>query len=279
MTDDIIDQVINEAETIAIEEPIEGNEATEEVNEAPEAEEATEEVKATEETTEEVKPTEDIPFPKKAVNALARRDKKYSKLQAQHAADLSELQKFREQAQKAEIADVPQEDGFDNYGDYIKAVARHEVKVETSEENQKQQEAQFAEKEQAYVAERETYATDKALAAIAEIPEYQQLVTEHADVLQSLPPHLERAFLEADEPAYAFLALAKEGGLEGLADMTPARAAMEIGKAEVRGAALAKRKEITKAPAPLAPVRGSGKVNKSINDNPSSNDVMKWLNS
>ena len=278
MTDDIIDQVISEAETTAIEAPIEDN--TEETTEAP-TEEVTEDSteEATEGKTEEAPATEDTPFPKKAVNALARRDKKISKMQAEHAANLSELHKFREQAQKAEIADAPKEDAFDNYGDYLKAVARHEMKQETSAESQKQQEAQFAEKEQAYVAERETYATEKALAAIAEVPEYKQLVIENADVLQSLPPHLERAFLEADEPAYAFLALAKEGALESLSDMSPARAAMEIGKAEVRGAAMAQKKEITKAPAPIAQVRGTGKVNKSINDNPSSDDVMKWLKS
>ena len=277
MTDDIIDQVMGEAETVAIETPIEGNEDTTEAVAEEVTEETTEE--ATEETTEATDVVEDTPFPKKAVNALARRDNKIRKLQAEYAAATSELQTFRQQAEKAEKEDVPSEDSYDNYGDYLKAVARHEMKQEVSEENQRQQEAQFAEKEQAYVVERETYAIDKAKAAIEQIPEYQQLVTEHADVLQSLPQHLERAFLEADEPAYAFLALAKEGALEGLSSMSPARAAMEIGKAEVRGAAMAQKKEITKAPAPISKVRGTGKVNKSINDNPSSNDVMKWLNS
>ena len=274
MTDEIINQAIEEAtveapaETVA-ETPIEENAEPAQVEEAPEA---------TEETTEEAQATEDTPFPKKAVNALARRDKKYSKLQAQHAADLSELQTFREQAKKAEIADVPQEDAYDNYGDYLKAVTRHEVKQEASEETQKQQEAQFAEKEQAYVVERETYAIERAQAAIAEIPGYQQLVTENADVLQSLPPHLERAFLEADEPAHAFYALAKEGGLEELASMSPARAAMAIGKAEVRGAAMAQKKQTTKAPAPIASLKGGGKTSKSL-DTMNSDQLLAWVNS
>ena len=138
MTDDIIDQVMSEAETVAIETPIEGNETQEEATEAP-AEEVTEESQeeATEEATEEVKATEDTPFPKKAVNALARRDKKISKLQAEYAAATGELQKFRDQAQKAELENAPQEDAFDNYGDFKEAEIRHKLKQETSEENQK----------------------------------------------------------------------------------------------------------------------------------------------
>jgi len=278
MSDDIIDQVMSEAETFAIEEPINDNpeEVTEEVTE--ETTEETEE-EATKEIAEEAAATDDIVFPKKAVNALARRDKKISKLQADNAAAHSELQAFREQANKAKVDNVPNEDDYDNYGSYLEAVHKQKFEKEASAKAQEAQEAKVAETEQAYVAERETYAIEKAQAAIAAIPEYQQLVSEHADVLQSLPQHLERAFLEAEEPAYAFLALAKEGGLEGLANMTPARAAMEIGKAEMRGAAMAQKKEITKAPAPIAPVRGTGKTTKSINDNPSSNDVMKWLDS
>ena len=60
-----------------------------------------EEVKATEEIapTETIEP-EEIPFPKKAVNALSRRDKQIGKLQAQLAAERAELAKYREQAAK-----------------------------------------------------------------------------------------------------------------------------------------------------------------------------------
>ena len=270
MDDDIINQAIEE---VAAESQEEANtpEPIEQEEEATETEVVNEEQESTEETQVET------PFPKKAVNALARRDKKISKLQAEYAAAQSEIQTFREQAQTTQSENVPTEEQFDNYGDYLKAVAKHEFEQEATQKNEEQLQAQQAEKEQAYVAERETYATDKAREAIDKIPEYKELFLEHADVLQSFPPHLERAFLEADEPGLAFYALAKEGSLEGLMNMSPARAAMEIGKAEVRGAALSQKKQITNAPAPLQKLKGAGKVGKSP-DTMSSDELLKWAN-
>lgn len=220
---------------------------------------------------------EDVPFPKKAVNALSRRDKQIGKLQAQLAAERAETAKYREQQPKSPTDNSPKEESFDNYGEYLKAIARYEAKQELSENSRQQETQQSAIREEAWVNERSEYATERAKKAIETIPEYKQLFMEHADVLQSLPPHLERAFLEADAPEMAFYALAKEGRLEALLDMSPARAAMEIGRAEVRGEALSKARPVTRTPAPIQGVKGAAGSTKTL-DTMNSGELMKWFN-
>lgn len=230
---------------------------------------------ATEETTPtEASEPEEVPFPKKAVNALSRRDKQIGKLQAQLAADRAELAKYREQQTKSE----PKEESFDNYGEYLEAKARVKFEQEQSERAKQQQEQTTSSEREAWLAERESYAIDKARSAINSIPEYRQLLVENADIVQGFPPHIADAFYEAEEPALAFLALAKEGRLDELLKMSPSKAAIEIGKAEIRGEALSKAKQITKAPRPIDSLKGTGSSNKTL-ESMNSAELLKWMNS
>lgn len=256
MSEDIINQAIAESAPAEIA-PIETTPAAEEV------------------TPTEAHEPEDVPFPKKAVNALSRRDKQIGKLQAQLAADRAELAKYRE-VQKP-VDNSPKEEAFDNYGEYLKAVARHEAKQELSQNAEQQKKQTNTAQEEAWHAERTEYTTNKAKQAMDTIPDYKQLFMENADILQSLPPHIERAFYESDSPEMAFYALAKEGKLDALLDMSPQRAAIEIGKAEVRGETLSKAKQITKAPAPIEGLKGTGSSTKSL-DTMNSKELLDWLN-
>lgn len=254
--EDIINQAIAESTPVEIA-PIETTQATEEV------------------TPAEPHEPEDVPFPKKAVNALSRRDKQIGKLQAQLAADRAELAKYRE-VQKP-VDNSPKEQSFDNYGEFLKAVARHEAKQELSQNAEQQKKQTVTAQDEAWHVERTEYTTNKAKQAMDTIPDYKQLFMENADILQSLPPHIERAFYESDSPELAFYALAKEGKLDALLDMSPQRAAIEIGKAEVRGEALSKAKQITKAPAPIEGLRGTGSSSKTL-ETMSSKELLEWVN-
>lgn len=258
MTDEIINQAIESTPSIEaqVEAPVE---------------------QAPAETTPTETQEPEVIFPKKAVNAISRRDKQIGKLQAQLAAERAELAKYREQQPKTPVDNSPKEDAFDNYGEYLKAVARYEAKQELSESTKKQEETQAQARDEAWTLERSQYATERATKAIETIPEYKNLLMEHADVLQSLPPHLEKAFLEADAPELAFYALAKEGRLEALLDMSPSRAAMEIGRAEIRGEALSKAKPVTRTPAPIEGIKGVGGAGKSL-ETMNSTELLKWFN-
>jgi len=109
-------------------------------------------------------------------------------------------------------------------------------------------------------------------------PDYAQLVSEHADFLNNIPPHIDDAFLMAENPGLALYALMKEGNLEALEDMTPERALMEIGKAEIRGQGYLNRNKATNAPAPISPARGTGSTSKSL-ESMSVEDLLKKFNS
>lgn len=263
MSDDIINQAILDSTSVETPAPIDTPQETE--------------VKATEESTPtETHEPEDVPFPKKAVNALSRRDKQIGKLQAQLAAERAELAKYREQQAKA--PQLPSEESFDNYGEYLKAKNRAEFEQEQSEKTRQQQERQLSQQREQWIAERTDYAIDKAQKAIQSIPEYKQLLVENADIVNSFPDHVANAFYEADEPALAFLALAKEGKLDALLQMSPSRVAIEIGKAEIRGEALSKAKPVTKAPAPLEGLKGTGGSTKTL-DTMNHEQLMAWVDS
>lgn len=259
MNEDIINQAISESTAVESSEPIESPQ-----------ENATEE-----NTSTEPHEPEDVPFPKKAVNALSRRDKQIGKLQAQLAAERAENAKFREPTNKS--TQTLSEENYDNYGEYLKAQNRLEFENEQSQKNKQLEEQQATVEKETWIAERSDYAFEKAKHAIENIPEYKSLFMEHADIIQSLPSHVEEAFYEADEPALAFLALAKEGKLEALANMTPTQAAREIARAEIRGEALSKVKQITKAPTPIEGVKGTGGSSKTL-ETMNAKDLLKWLN-
>lgn len=271
MSEEIINQAIEAAPSPTTEpevaQPVDVNTSTE----------ATE---SKEDATEQNEPS-DIPFPKKAINALSRRDKQIGKLQAQLAAERAELAKYREQQNikpNSNATGLPKEEAYDNYGEYIKAVAKYEAQQELSQKQQEQENQKTQAELESWHAERTNYATEKAQKAIETIPDYKQTFMEHADILQSLPPHIERAFYEADEPALAFYALAKEGRLEEIMNMSAARAAIEIGRAEIRGEALAKQKPVTRAPQPIEGLKGGGgsSANKSL-ETMNSRELLEWV--
>lgn len=245
---------------------------------------------ATDETTdadaegapEAPKADDDVPFPKKAVNALSRRDRQIGKLRAEQQQLQAELERYRAQAKPQEQSnsqrpsDYPDEDKFDNYGDFLKAVARYEARQEMAEGNKRQQQEYQQSQEQQWVAKRESEIADQAAEVASSIPDFGQTIAEYADVIDSFPPQLERLFLECENPPMAFYALAKEGRLEDLLQMTPYRAAMEIGRAQDRGIALSQRRPITKAPAPIAPARGLGTTGKSLSDMDPAELLKRW---
>jgi hypothetical protein len=276
MTDEIIDQVINEAAEAPVEAAIEAP-----IDDTTQATESNEEVvdTANEEevkTVEAESPAEEV-FSKKAVRALSRRDKKLGKLQAEKAALNAELEKFRQQADKTISGDAPKEESFDNYGEYMEAVVRHKIKQEQTQNEQQEQQKQFEAKEQEWYEQRSQDVVNKSREAINDIPEYKQLFTENLDILNTMPQHVEYAFLEAEDAPLAFMALAKEGKLESLQSMSPAKVAMEIGKAEIRGAAMSKVKTITNAPSPIKPIKGAG-VNIKQPHQMSADEIVNWVN-
>lgn len=216
----------------------------------------------------------DTPFPKKAVNAISRRDKQIAKLKA----ELAEFKSMQEKA-KAESdykSSAPNEDDFDNYGDYLKAQILHEL---GNNSQQKQEPQQYTPEQQAqaqWYQERESQVATKAQEYSKSNPEFANLINEYSDVLDTIPPQVERLFFELNDASAAFYALAKDGLLENVVAMSPAMAASHILQAEKRGIEYLQTKKVTSAPAPIRSAKGAGKHTKTVNSM-SGEELLNWL--
>jgi hypothetical protein len=283
MTEDYIDEAIAsaaanaqpEAQQVAIE-PIAPDEGADQTSEEEQQKQA-------------AKNDEDSkPFPKKAVNAITRRDRQIGKLRAeqqQYQTRLRELEaKYQgsETGQKKPESSAPNEDDYDNYGEYIKASAKHEARHELEQQFAKQQkttqEQQQTAAQEAWIEQRSDALANATTDVFKENPALTQLVQENLDIIESIPPHVEMAFLHIEpiEAVQASLALIKEGKMESLFNMPPARAAAEIGRAIDRGAAILKSNTISKAPKPIAANRGTGSSGKSI-ESMSAEELLKSI--
>jgi len=201
--------------------------------------------------------TEDVPFPKKAVNAISRRDKQIKKMRDEMAAYKAELERFRQsQTSQPKVDDAPKEESFNNYGDFLEAKILHKLQKEAAGKNEAQQKQQpeVSYEAQMWVEERRESVQEKASEYMQSIPDYKDVFMEYGSIADELPEHVQMAFLEADDAPLAFYNLAKEGRLESLATMSPYKAAMEIARAQKPVGA--PKQTISKAPAPISSAKG-----------------------
>jgi len=122
-------------------------------------------------------------------------------------------------------------------------------------------------------------AADAEIAFEKAVPEYTKLVDENLDFFAEYrkDPKLQTAIFEAENAPLALYALMKEGLIGELYDLTPTKLAAELAKAEIRGQSyLVPKKTVTKAPAPIESVKGTGSGSKSI-ERMSATELSEWL--
>lgn len=206
----------------------------------------------------------------------------FTQREQQLLAELTEL-KAKSQPQQTNRYEGPREDDknpdgslkYQTYGEFLQAEIEYKVK-QAMAANQPKQESQVSVQEQVWIAKREEAIGQQAEELLKSNPEYQEILEDNSEVLDVMPPHIERAFLEADNAPLAFIALAQEGKLADLLTMSPQKAAMEIAKAEIRGEAMVKAKKVTKAPAPMTPNKGSATIGARL-ENMSGDDILKAM--
>jgi len=227
-----------------------------EVNAEPQQEEKqSDEVKEESEgkSNDEPKDEDFVPFPKKAVNAISRRDKEINKLRAK----LRELEAQKEA--KASQPARPREEDFETYGDFLRADIKYDLMQEGGQPKVEPKQAEVpvqgsTPEEQAYYAEKNQSIAVKANEYAKTIPDYQATLAQHLDYVDLLPKAIQDVFYEAEDAALAFYNLAKQGTLYELADMTPTQAAMAIAKAQN----VSRPKPTTNAPRPIKGINGTG---------------------
>lgn len=286
-----IDAIIAE-HTIPATEPVAEAITKEVVTEAEPTEEATEEP-----TEPEASKPEEA-FPKKAVNAISRRDRKIGELKARETyaqSRIAELEaKLATQQPQQKLASngvpltlpdgSPNPDAYTDYGLYLKDSAKHEFRQEMAEaEKAKAPKEETQPQENALDPQRQQWITERSTAIDVQSEEFVKSTPEAAEVFAEneefitecaqANPKLLEIFLAADNAPLAFFNLAKEGKLERLITMPLAQAAMEIAKAQI-----ATPKPQTKAPAPLPASRGSVASSKPLDDF-QPDEIRKWMRS
>lgn len=200
------------------------------------------------------------PWPKTAVNAMARRDRKLNQLRARDAdresklsdaafleqrlADLKGGKKPAGTAPQVDPNDPEPEitkyDDWDKYQNDLRAWDKRQV---TREVKGSLTETTKTEQAEAQIAAHVDKARAKADEVIATNPEFLDIVQQNADVIDAFPAHVQHALLKADNATLAVVVLANEGILEDLAEMSPALAEKTITAAQARGMALIAKSE------------------------------------
>lgn len=242
----------------------------------PETETTTEEPPA---ATDDVDPAQE-PDNKTYLNALAKAKGKATKerfLRQESEKRIAALEaQLKAPEGKPAPTGAPDPKDFEGkpWAEYVNAVVKFEARQSAEEQRKTTQEQTFKTERQERIQERVEHAADNSVAAAKTFADFKQVESENMDVIRSLPETVKELLREADNPAYAFYQLAKDGQLDQLSEVSPARAALLIARAEDK--ALAAKKPVTKAPPPLASARGTASGEKSL-DQYSPDELRKWM--
>lgn len=215
----------------------------------------------------------EVEFPKKAVNALNRKNKQINKLRAQ----MRELEaKLNETPSPEKNQAEINPDDFENYGDYINAQVEALVEQKTQQSQSDMQKQQLQQQQQELQAQRDQHIIEQAQEAAQVFHDLPQVWQENAQLLDSLPKEVADIFYSIDNAPAAVYTLAKEGKLESLLYANPAIAAYEIVNAQNRGMEMLSRPQqrSSQAPTPITKAKGTGSVKKQLSPN---DDVLKSL--
>jgi hypothetical protein len=215
----------------------------------------------------------EVEFPKKAVNAINRKNKQINKLRAQ----MRELEaKLNE---TPEVGNKPSEinpDDFESYGDYINAQVEALVEQKSMQSQTDMQKQQLKQQQEVLAAQRDQHIIEQAQEAAQVFSDLPQVWQENAQLLDALPKEVSDIFYSIDNAPAAVYTLAKEGKLESLLYANPSVAAYEIVNAQNRGLELLSKPKtrVSQAPEPITKARGTGSVKKQLSPN---DNVLKSL--
>lgn len=242
---------------------------------------AQEQTEATEPPQDE-KPAEPKPVdpldPNKLAKRVSRQDRKIGQLTAirhQQQAEIDRLSKLVGTAPAAQDDGRPKENDFTSVIDYMEALQDWKVEQGFSKRDAKQQEfqaqAQQTEALQQTVAQRNTELDRQAEEFFKSTQDGRELIDQVRPLVAAFPEPIKDVLRRSANPTLAIYNLAKDDGLEDLADMDPIDAAITIHEAQK-----APVQRQTKAPAPMASARG--RSSSTSPENMDADQLLKWVN-
>lgn len=261
-------------EIATVEAEVESPADVEEVAAAPEPEAEVEEaVEDTDENPDDAEDAGDEPFPKKAVNAISKRDRKIHNLRKEREDLHGEIAKLKEAQEKSkESADEPpQEEEFDTYTEFLEArqeyIAKKTLKQSESDKDQDRLNTLEQQQTQKWYDERAEVIESKEEELRSTHSDYDEVVDANMDraiAFATQRPDLYESFVALDNPTKAFYNLAKEGKLESIMQMPSNIAVVELVQAQYRGNEPVKaakpeqtEKPVSAAPPPINSAKGS----------------------
>lgn len=245
------------AETDATAQPAEGNQETKSEGETEKPKEAEGEAK------------EETPFPKKAVNTIARlKGDKYKQAQ-----EIKSLRQRLAALESVKPTPAPKEEDFEGktVAEFAKESAKHAATEAINQEKTKDAQEQLAAKEKEYVAAVQEHVNNSAEKAAELLPDFHKVIEQASTMRRQdgssylpLSDEARSAFEESDNPALALYAIIKDGALAELNGLSLAKAAMMVRDYEVKGEALTKVKKVSTAPEPIGAAKGTGSGGKSL---------------
>lgn len=224
-------------------------------------------------------------FPKKAVNALNRKDKKIYKLQNKLNDSTQRIASLEQQIYKlkSEISQAvpPQEMDFETYGEYLNALNRFNVKQELSERDVTNAERGIEETRREAEAVNQEVITEQ-ISAIEEsyqrvkhlLPDYMATLDRYAEPqpgggptqlnLKDIP---REALAMSEEGALALYGMMKDGALADFNQITnPYQAANIVNEYIQHGRQQIAAKTKSKAPKPITATTGAGAHTPTLKD-------------
>jgi len=249
---------------------------------APEQEEQVTEEQNQPKEGDDAKPT-DEPFPKKAVNAISRRDRKIGKQQG----EIQRLQREMAELQKQQSQPAPKVEDFENktHAEYLKAEAEHAADQRYNQREQQRREADLHKAESDYRAEVSKHVDEDYQVALQTFPDFDAVMDKHATKQLAdgtkgldLTPAALSALEESDKTAHALYAILNDNALDTLNSLSPMQAARMVYQYEVKADEMANNKRVSKAPEPFPSAKGRAAGGKQLKDK-SHDEVHAWFNS
>lgn len=188
----------------------------------PEATEApATEVKEAEVTETVDNKPKDEPWPKKAVNTVARLKSDKYKLRME-----KEQMAARYEKEIAELrAKAPKEKDFENktYEELLDAKVDHRAKISATEAALESAKKESAEIGRDYSQERNEILRESATAGREAFPDFQKTMDEYAARIDNLPAELHPVVLETDNSPQALYSIIKDGLFDEFASLPPSK--------------------------------------------------------
>lgn len=220
-------------------------------------------VETTTDVTTTAKPADEVAIPKKILNAMSHKDRRIGKLTArQHEAEAT-IKQLQEQLAKMNPSEgqktgAPSQEQFSDYGEFLRADAAYQIEQKFLDRDKQAQSKQSEIANKTYISERMAHIEENDSEARGVFSDFDSVFKESEYILEEAPEHIKLAFLDAENPAFAFYSLAKEGKLEQLMGLSERQAIAMITRYEDKALAQSKAKQVTRAPAPITSSRGNG---------------------